>query len=326
MAFPFDPPAAPDGSCTSNHLSPGVSWPRVARVQEDTEADRTRRDRAEVNLLLDVVAALDHGRPAIAACLREHEADARDFALVLDAPFGIDGPALLELGDLCALLFDPSMMQSVMRLSDPNRLLLDYTRVMMGFLLLRPMPRRIEMIGLGGGSLAKFCHRYLPDADITVVEIDPRVIALRDRFRIPQDDGRFRVIHADGADFARDDPSRPDVILVDGFDRYGQTERLDRFEFYRDCRDRLGDDGLLVVNLCDNPLARGISKSRLRHAFGDAFAVVPIEGEQNRIVFASRTLGVPDANQLQHAAILNAGHGVDFSKLATRMARRFGKP
>lgn len=267
VAFPFDPPATRRG--------PGVNC-----------------DQAEVRLLLDVVGALDQGHPAVAACLRTHGRAAHDVALMFDGPFGIDGPALFELGDLRALLFTPAMTQSAMRVSDPSALLLDYTRVMMGFLLPCPAPSRIEMIGLGGGSLAKFCYRHLPDTDITVVEIDPRVIALRDRFQIPGDDGRFRVVEADGADFVRDDRSQPDVILVDGFGRHGQARRLDDSEFYRNCRDRLSDDGVLVVNLCSNILARRTAKSRLRQAFGNKIAVVPIKGEQNRIVFASKSQSV----------------------------------
>lgn len=267
VAFPFDPPVTLHG--------PGAYY-----------------DQAEVRLLLDVVGALDQGQPAVAACLRAHGAAVHDVALMFDAPFGIDGPALFELGDLRALLFTPAMTQSAMRVSDPSALLLDYTRVMMGFLLPHPAPRRIEMIGLGGGSLAKFCYRHLPDTDITVVEIDPRVIALRDRFQIPGDDARFRVVEADGADFVRDDRSHPDVILVDGFGRHGQARRLDDSEFYRNCRDRLSDDGVLVVNLCSNILARRTAKSRLRQAFGNKIAVVPIKGEQNRIVFASKSQSV----------------------------------
>lgn len=62
-----------------------------------------------------------------------------------------------------------------MRISDPDHLLFDYTRVMMGFRLFRPKPKRIEMIGLGGGSLAKACYRCLPDCDITVVEMIRRL-------------------------------------------------------------------------------------------------------------------------------------------------------
>jgi len=298
VTFPFDPPAPPHGPCA-------------------------RRDQAEISLLLDVVVALDHGQPAVAACLREHGVASRDVAMMFDAPFGVDGPALFELGDLRALLFTPSMTQSAMRISDPSELLLDYTRAMMEFLLLHPAPRRIEMIGLGGGSLAKYCYRHLPDADITVVEIDPRVIALRDRFEIPRDGARFRVVHADGADFVRDDRSQPDIILVDGFSRHGQARRLDESEFYRNCRDRLGDEGVLVVNLCSNVFARRIAKTRLRHTFGNKIAVVPIEGEQNRIVFASKSRSVPDAGQLQRVvATLDMRQGIDFPKLATQMAKR----
>jgi len=298
VTFPFDRPGA---ACR-----PGV-----------------RRDRAELSLLLDVAAALNQGQPAIAACLREHGVAFGDFALMLDAPFGVDGPALLELGDLRALLFAPSMTQSVMRISDPRELLLDYTRVMMGFQLLHPAPRRIEMIGLGGGSLAKFCHHHLHDTDITIVEIDPQVIALRDRFQIPRNDARFRVVQADGADFVRDDRSYPDVILVDGFSRYGQARRLDDLEFYRNCRERLGDEGVLVVNLCGNILARRIASNRLRQAFGNEIIVVPIEGRQNRILFASKSRTVPDVGQMQRvASTLGMNQGIDFSKMATRIARR----
>jgi spermidine synthase len=55
---------------------------------------------------------------------------------------------------------------------------------MMGFLLFRHEPREILMFGLGGGSLAKYCHRHLPAARIRV-EIDSDVIAFRDQFAVP---------------------------------------------------------------------------------------------------------------------------------------------
>ena len=48
------------------------------------------------------------------------------------------------------------------------------------------------MIGLGGGSLAKFCHHYLPETRITVVEINPHVIAMRRHFQVPDDDAHWR--------------------------------------------------------------------------------------------------------------------------------------
>src|SRR3546814_5260491 len=62
-----------------------------------------------------------------------------------------------------------------MSIPEPNRLLLEYTQAMMGFLLFNASPGTIEIIGLGGGSLAKYCHAYLPSSNIRAVEIDEHV-------------------------------------------------------------------------------------------------------------------------------------------------------
>ena len=56
------------------------------------------------------------------------------------------------------------------------------------------------MVGLGGGSLAKFCHRHLPRTRLTVVEVDPDVIALRGEFEVP-DDERLAIVQADAAEY-----------------------------------------------------------------------------------------------------------------------------
>src|SRR5688572_15897680 len=112
-----------------------------------------------------------------------------------------------------ALHFSICEIQSRMKLDDPYALDIEYTRTMMGFLLFQPDPRHIAMIGLGGGSMAKFCHRYLPGARIHVVEINPHVLALRDEFHVPPDDHRFRVIRGDGAHFVRYRSMRSDVLV-----------------------------------------------------------------------------------------------------------------
>ena len=112
-------------------------------------------------------------------------------------------PVVYESLSSKSLFFSTQDVQSKMDLLQPDALQFEYTRIMMGFLLHQPQPRRIAMLGLGGGSLAKFCYRYLPDADITVVEINPHVIARRSDFLVPADDQRFRVVQVDAADFVR---------------------------------------------------------------------------------------------------------------------------
>src|SRR3954464_14339675 len=97
-----------------------------------------------------------------------------------------DAPFVAQDGNSRSLHFTRGETQSSMRLDRPDELRIDYTRTMMGFLLLNPRPRAITMVGLGGGSLVKFCRRYLPQTKMTVVENNPGVIALRKEFGIPE--------------------------------------------------------------------------------------------------------------------------------------------
>src|SRR5688572_5621588 len=95
------------------------------------------------------------------------------------------GVFVREDDDCVSLYFDLSTVQSKMRRDNPAELALGYTRTMMAFLLFAPQPRRIAMIGLGGGSMPKYCYVRLPAANIVVAEIDPQVIGLREQFRVP---------------------------------------------------------------------------------------------------------------------------------------------
>jgi spermidine synthase len=79
----------------------------------------------------------------------------------------IPQPFVLKSAEYMTLHFSVRGTQSQMDTRWPNALELEYTRMMMGFLLFKPAPARIAMLGLGGGSLAKFCRHHLPAADIT---------------------------------------------------------------------------------------------------------------------------------------------------------------
>lgn len=201
-------------------------------------------------------------------------------------------PHLVEDGDTLTLHFDPSQIQSRMLRADPHRLVLPYTRTMAGFVLLAPTPARIAMIGLGGGSLARWCRHALPDADFTAIELSPQVVALRDALGVPPDGPRFRVHLGDGAAYVRTPGDPLDVLLVDGFDPAGQPPDLCSPAFYAACAARLappggrGDGGLLVVNLNAETTGYGSYARRIRDAFGGRLVVVESSDSQNKIVFA----------------------------------------
>jgi len=203
-------------------------------------------------------------------------------------------PRVYQDGDSVTMQFQIGEIQSEMLVSDPNFLVLSYTRTMMAFLLFRQAPERIAMIGLGGGSMPKWCYQQLPATDITVIEISPMVISQREQFYIPADDERFRVICGDGADYVAATEDSPEVLLVDGFDIHGQPPQLCSLEFYEDCYRALASDGVMVVNLCSHGDQQSIDQ--IRRAFDDrVFVAVPEYGE-NKVVFAvkGRRLQIED--------------------------------
>lgn len=190
--------------------------------------------------------------------------------------------------DSMSMQFDLKLIQSRMRLDDPVALDLPYTQAMMAFLMLNPAPRSVLMIGLGGGSLAKYCHAHLPQANITVVEINPHVIEVRDAFMVPPDSDRFRVVCGDGAAFLATVPRGTfDLIMVDGFSYEGQPETLVSIDFYKACRKALGESGTLVVNLQDIEPECTRLVGRIWQTFGEAVMALDIECGGNRIVVAS---------------------------------------
>lgn len=165
---------------------------------------------------------------------------------------------------------------------DPDRLLIDYTRTMLGALVFVPRPRNIGMIGLGGGSQAKYCYRQLPEARIEVVENNPHVLALRRRFHIPDDDARFQVFLDDGARFLEARRGRYDLLLVDGYDETGIPDALSTQAFYDDCRASLAEGGAMAINLYGKDC--GVHLERLQQAFGAECMVEMREPRQNNSV------------------------------------------
>jgi spermidine synthase len=224
-------------------------------------------------------------------------------------------PFIYQKNNSASLHFDIWAVQSEMQLDSPDELVLGYTQTMMGFLLFNPDPKSIAMIGLGGGSIPKYCYRYLPQASIVVVEKDPDVIAVRDHFCIPKDDARFQVLCADGADFVYNASSQLDVLVVDGFDRQGQPAQLCSQSFYDHCYNALAPDGVMVVNLLHAELGNDIFLDRIRHSFDDAVIVVDALDSMNKIVFACKgaILDLPDQVLLGRHRGLACQHTVDLS-------------
>jgi len=186
-------------------------------------------------------------------------------------------------------------VQSAIRLASPDRLELAYTRAMMAFLLFRPEPREILMIGLGGGSIARFVHERLPCTRMTVLEINPEVVAAaRAHFGLP-DDRRLRVLVADGGESVPRLRAACDVLLLDAFDDLRSVPALATRAFYEGCREALRPHGLLVVNFIANEPRFGVYLARIEQVFDGRVLCLPSEDRINMIVLAFRDQPAPIA-------------------------------
>lgn len=231
-------------------------------------------------------------------------------------------PFIYETSTSKSLFFSIHDVQSKMHLLRPDELQFEYTKIMMGFLLHNPKPSSIAMIGLGGGSLAKFCYRYLPTTAITVVEINPYVIAHRADFAIPADDHRFSVLLADGASFVKETKQRFDILLADGFDIEGLPERLSNSEFYGDCYNALNPGGIFVANLHGCNKLFEVFLDRIQACFRGSLLAVTDPSASNRLAFAAKD----DPRAFDSLAGVRCPQGFDefaWKDLVPSMARVF---
>lgn len=194
------------------------------------------------------------------------------------------------------LHFGSEWIQGAMRIARPWNLELEYTREMMVALLLRAAPRRVLLIGLGAASLTKFLYRHYPLAHLTVVEIEPAVVAAaRQFFKLPEDPKRLSIVIGDGVEYMLNSARKFDLILVDGFDQHARAGALETLPFYQACRSRLSNDGVVAVNL----LTHGRSFKRASAHIVEAFE--------------DRALLFPSCESGNVVALAAAGHPVELS-------------
>lgn len=225
------------------------------------------------------------------------------------------------------LHFGSDWIQGAMRIARPWNLELDYTREMMTALLLRPetpWPRSALLIGLGAGSLTKFLYRHRPHTRLTVVEIEPRVVAAAcHHFKLPDENERFHIEIGDGAEYVARTTREFDLILVDGFDADARAGVLDTLPFYLNCHARLTTQGILAVNLLSRRKDFRASIGRLEAAFDGRALAFPSCDSGNAIAFAARgeRLQLTLDELKESATTLRRDTGLNLLPTLTRLAR-----
>lgn len=229
-------------------------------------------------------------------------------------------PFVVDDGRVKRLHFSFALVQSEMRKDEPWSLHLAYTRAMMAFLLLKPQPRHVVIVGLGGGSMTKFCHRQLPRTRITTAELNPDVIAFRDDFALPPDDDRHRIVCIDAAEYFATTEEAPDVVLLDGYDDEGIAPSFANANFYENLAASLAPRGILVCNLAQKSADSESHLALLREEFAEV-QILPVPEEGNRIAFAFNDPALrPDpVHMRREARALAERTGLDFAAFAQNL-------
>lgn len=232
-------------------------------------------------------------------------------------------PFVIDDGKSRFLYFNVRLMQSEMSLKTPNDLMLRYTQKMMAFLLFHPRPKRIVLIGLGGGSLVKFCHHRLPGTQMTAVELNPEVISWRDTFLLPPDGPRLQILEADGADYLEHTEKGIDALLVDAFDKTGFAPSLANREFFENAFAKLAGNGVLVINLAGEKDSYAGLIGEAMHVFDDQVIVISVPDDGNHVLYAFKERHFEPRWRWLHsfAKELRANHGLDFPAFAQKMER-----
>ena len=195
------------------------------------------------------------------------------------------------------LHFGTLARQSTMFLADHQALALSYTRCMMTALLFVEAPRTALLLGLGGGSLAKFLLHHFPDCRIDAVEKRAQVVELARAFFYLPDTPRLQVHIQDATTFLKGQPTGTyDLVLVDIHDCDGMSSAVNQPGFFAACQQCLGPGGAFAINLWSGErgeVLREIMDS-LRVTFADQVLRLPVARKSNCIALGLNVPLSPD--------------------------------
>lgn len=177
--------------------------------------------------------------------------------------------------------------QTVVKVGDPEHLELPYAPAAFTGLALCREPRRVLVVGLGGGTLPMFLRHYYPDATIDAVDIDPDVVRVAKEYFGFREDARMRGIVGDGRAFIEKTREPYDILFLDAFGSDSVPPTLTTQEFLRAVRRAVRPDGVVVGNVWGRESNR-LYDSMIRtyqEVFDDLY-ILTVRGAGNMIVLA----------------------------------------
>jgi predicted membrane-bound spermidine synthase len=212
--------------------------------------------------------------------------------------------------------------ESITNLADPDDLPLRYAQTMTIATIYPETAKNILMLGLGGGSISTYLGRFLPEATVTTVEIDPGVITAAKTYFGLRETERMRYRAGDGRVFLNRNRELYDLILLDAYrGGYVPFHLLTR-EFYTLVRERLAPGGAAAFNVHDGSKLYASTVKTL----GEVFPALDLYPTGIGEVIAVGTLSpLAPATLERKAATMQERYGLRFP-LPQLLQRRIAQP
>lgn len=200
--------------------------------------------------------------------------------------------------------------ESRIDVSAPDRMLNEYTGMMMVGLAFVADPSDALVIGLGGAIVPRALRRHYPTMRIDNVEIDPAVVDVARQFFMFRTDAAMAAIVSDGRVFVKRCRKKYDVVFLDAFQGRDIPFHLKTRQFLEEVKRVLKPGGVVVSNLHRGPRLYSSERQTYHAVFPTEYAFGGTRSG-NLILVSSPGAGppLPKGAVVQRASRLQAQKG-----------------
>lgn len=213
--------------------------------------------------------------------------------------------------------------QTCVQIGRPHWLVLHYTQGFFTALYLAAPPRRVLILGLGGGVMPMALRAVDAKMEIDTVELDPAVLKVAQSHFGYRPDALSHSHIDDARVFVRKQRRagvRYDLVLVDAFDKDYIPEHLLTREFLQEVKSLLNPAGVLAANTFASGALALHEAATYQAVFGSLYNVDMDGG--NRIMLAGRD-GLPPLSEVQKNAVFWDSKLALFGLASTQLLPRF---
>lgn len=182
---------------------------------------------------------------------------------------------------------DGKYPDSGVKVGDPDHIEFEYAQAFAVALTLAAEPKRILVVGLGGGTLPSFLHKHYPETVIDTVDIDPDVVDVATKFFGFREDAMMHAYVEDGRQFIEKCETPYDIIFLDAYGSEDIPYHMATEEFLQAVRRATAPKGVVASNIFWAPENRlHDDMVRTYQEVFDAVYIVATKYGPNEIVLA----------------------------------------